>query len=137
MRVYRCPKHPDRKTFNATAREYHDWTVNSQGEFIDDLGPTDSELLSVSCPGCGVLHPIEMSAEEVRIEKLKTVIADLLVKSDLELVRGESPISAPEYECRYCGHRYFMDHGEGILINLLCTSDDCPAVRARKAIQDG
>jgi len=33
-----CPNNPDHKQFITTAHEVHDWVVDENGDFVEDLG---------------------------------------------------------------------------------------------------
>tara|TARA_Y100000310_G_C20390491_1_gene672503 strand:+ start:151 stop:345 length:195 start_codon:yes stop_codon:yes gene_type:complete len=37
-----CPKNPDHKLFITTAHEVHDWVVDGNGNFEDDLGCSET-----------------------------------------------------------------------------------------------
>lgn len=37
-----CPTNPEHKTFITTVHEIHDWEVDAEGNFIRDLGCSDS-----------------------------------------------------------------------------------------------
>ena len=43
MRV--CPANPAHATFITTAVEYHDWLVDGNGDFLDDLGGFESRTV--------------------------------------------------------------------------------------------
>jgi len=45
----RCPKSKKHKLFTTTAHEVHDWVVDEDGEFIEDLGC--SEVAADPDPG--------------------------------------------------------------------------------------
>jgi len=36
-----CPTNPEHETFVTVAHEVHDWKVDSDGEFLDDLGTVE------------------------------------------------------------------------------------------------
>lgn len=37
-----CPKNPDHKRFSSTAHEVHDWEVDENGDFVKDMGCTET-----------------------------------------------------------------------------------------------
>jgi hypothetical protein len=49
MPRYKCPKNPKHKIFHAKVVEHHDWKVDENGNFVEDLGSTDSGRPEVEC----------------------------------------------------------------------------------------
>jgi len=39
----KCPNNPDHKRFGTTAHEVHDWIVDENGDFIEDLGCSEMD----------------------------------------------------------------------------------------------
>lgn len=37
-----CPNNPEHKEFSTTAHEVHDWKVDEEGNFLDDLGCSET-----------------------------------------------------------------------------------------------
>jgi hypothetical protein len=50
-----CPKDSSHRTFRTAAVEHHDWLVDGNGDFLEDLGVYESKLIesAFTCEICG------------------------------------------------------------------------------------
>ena len=67
-----CPNNPKHKEFMTTAHEMHDWKVNGNGDFIDDMGcievsakPNIDNIWTCTSCGAEAVEAAEMKKEGV------------------------------------------------------------------------